>query len=59
MLVLSARARDPGTKVALVSDALKALPATGKTPDARYAPYVPRLFKDLQANLEYSSRGQE
>jgi uncharacterized sulfatase len=38
-----------GTKIAPVADAVRALPAKGRVPDPRYAPYVPRLLEDLRA----------
>ena len=41
-----------GTKTAPVADAIRALPAKGKVPDPRYAPYVPRLLEDLRAGLK-------
>jgi HEAT repeat protein len=43
-----------GDKVMPMADAIKALPARGSVPDARYAPYVPRLLQDLQAKLRRS-----
>lgn len=41
-----------GDKIKPVADAIKGLPAKGKVPDARYAPYVPRLLQDLQAKFK-------
>ena len=38
-------------KYTLARDAILALPATGPTPDARYAPYIPRILADLRASL--------
>lgn len=37
-----------GTRAAPVAESLKSLPLKGKSPDARYAPYVPRLLRDVQ-----------
>jgi hypothetical protein len=41
-----------GDKIKPAADAIKSLPAKGKVPDARYAPYVPRLLQDIQAKLK-------
>jgi uncharacterized sulfatase len=41
-----------GPKAAPVADAIKALPDKGKVPNARYAPFVPRLLEDLRASLK-------
>ena len=41
-----------GARAAPVAGAVKALPAKGKVPDPRYAPYVPRLLEDLRASLK-------
>ena len=38
-------------KIAPVRTALLALPATGPVPDARYAPYVPRILDNLRTTL--------
>ena len=38
-----------GDKSQSVADAIRALPATGTLPDPRYAPYVPRLLENVQA----------
>lgn len=40
-----------GDKSRLVTDAIKSLPTTGKLPDQRYSPYVPRLLEDLRSQL--------
>ena len=41
-----------GAKTKSIADAIMALPAKGKVPDPRYAPYVPRLLQDLQTQLK-------
>ena len=41
-----------GSKTAPVADAIKKLPKKAKAPDARYAPYVPRLTEDLAAQFK-------
>jgi uncharacterized sulfatase len=38
-----------GDKARPAAAAIKALPASGNLPDARYAPYVPRLLENLRA----------
>ncbi|HEY2252612.1 MAG TPA: sulfatase-like hydrolase/transferase [Planctomycetaceae bacterium] len=40
-----------GDKAKPAAAAIKALPAKGNLPDARYAPYVPRLLEDLRGRL--------
>ncbi len=40
-----------GGKAASVLDQVNKLPASGKVPDARYSPYVPRLLKDVPRSL--------
>ncbi|PYK63404.1 MAG: hypothetical protein DME21_02985 [Verrucomicrobia bacterium] len=40
-----------GNKAAPAAQAIQAMPSQGKVPDARYAPYVPRLLEDLQARF--------
>ncbi|MDP3072307.1 MAG: sulfatase-like hydrolase/transferase [Opitutaceae bacterium] len=40
-----------GPKVTPVRDAILALPATGPSPDSRYAAYIPRILGDLRARL--------
>ncbi len=39
------------TKIASVRTTLLALPATGPSPDSRYAPYVPRILDNLRLRL--------
>jgi len=41
-----------GDKAAPVADEIKKLPDKGKVPDARYAPFVPQLLKDLSAKFK-------
>jgi uncharacterized sulfatase len=41
-----------GEKAAPVADAIRKLPASGRVPDPRYAPFVPRLLEDLVAQLK-------
>jgi uncharacterized sulfatase len=41
-----------GAKAQRVADAIRALPANGKAPDPRYAPYVPRLLQDFKVSLK-------
>ncbi len=41
-----------GMKAAPGAAQIKALPDTGKSPDARYSSYVPRLLEDLQARFK-------
>ncbi len=38
-------------KIAPAREAILALPATGPVPDARYAPYIPRILADLRSQL--------
>ena len=45
-----------GEKAAPVARAIQAMPAQGKVPDTRYAPYVPRLLEDLQARFKSERR---
>jgi uncharacterized sulfatase len=40
-----------GDKAASVADQIAKLPPAGKSPDARYNSYVPRLIDDLNSNL--------
>jgi uncharacterized sulfatase len=41
-----------GNKASSAADAIKKLPTKGKVPDARYAPFVPRLVEDLSAQFK-------
>jgi uncharacterized sulfatase len=41
-----------GSRAAPVADAIKKLPTKPKVPDARYAPFVPRLVEDLTVQLK-------
>jgi hypothetical protein len=41
-----------GKKATPLAETIKALPAKGKAPDARYLPYVPSLLKSIQTNLQ-------
>jgi len=45
-----------GEKATPVARAIQAMPAQGKVPDTRYAPYVPRLLEDLQARFKSERR---
>ena len=38
-------------KIIAVRAAILALPATGPSPDPRYAPYIPRILEDLRTAL--------
>lgn len=40
-----------GKRAAPIAEVLTSLPTKGKSPDTRYAPYVPRLLQDVQAHL--------
>jgi len=41
-----------GQKASPIRDRLKEFPAKGTVPDARFAPYVPRLLEDILAGLK-------
>jgi uncharacterized sulfatase len=41
-----------GSKAAPLADALGSFPEKGNVPNARYAPFVPRLLTDLRASLK-------
>jgi len=45
-----------GDKTAPAARAIQAMPAQGNVPDARYAPYVPRLLEDLQVRSRSERR---
>ncbi|MCE9557118.1 MAG: sulfatase-like hydrolase/transferase [Planctomycetes bacterium] len=41
-----------GKRAVPIAESLNLLPMTGKAPDARYAPYVPRLLRDVQSHFK-------